>query len=715
MNIDSFLAKFLKKDNLHVYKSPFTTKEGRKASDTRVEIPQAEIVKVEPLKRFEGIWEPYSLFSDEEKAKKSALNKEADQQKLKELEKEIDQIDSLRTLRITETAKTYSFGRNESFFLRWHSLGGEMKALTNKMSAASKFFNRVGKRSLTPDWVRLGPSEPLWQQLAQKADELLNASEMRLSKELGHELNPPRGFDAYELWNRKQFTDPQENAVYFPDEGASFRLDAPQIQFFLSRFKTHEWPHYNDFKRSFETPMFTYPQTIGYISTAKPPEFRDFILVMEPERINKSLAFWRALGELIMQSVLVGNWEYKSKQKENNQMKELCPGGFSRLYASDPDGNEVMISTEEALLSMNGYRLFASQMIGMDPEDSSKNTLSKDEIIDILANYLHDFALSVTSAPDFPHRYKKHLDIFHGFPPCTDYAGYMEMIKGMTEILLRVSECCEETMEQAKALEKELENEGRIFFGLMQAVRKTVEKFGAETLRSKIANTPGQFNSPRAFSATAHHPLHINHDDAYQDFDYSKSLAGIRVLLKDKIFLLLLGKLGPFCSNYVHMLLSIHPNIKGIIIGDIYGTLDSYDTQDLGRYISRNKIPLLLPLGSQALSGGGKLFFSGIPATAFGLKNVSFEQLTRVGMHAWLSKTGEKANEIPTDHPKHKEYIQYLIDIGIPPALAREFYYFSIKTPPESIYYLKYEDVEKYQLFNIHFLDKDELLSASLK
>lgn len=129
-----------------------------------------------------------------------------------------------------------------------------------------------------------------------------------------------------------------------------------------------------------------------------------------------------------------------------------------------------------------------------------------------------------------------------------------------------------------------------------------------------------------------------------------------------------------------------NPDVKTLVFRNMPGTRNTVANAAIGRKIRRAGLGTHLESGSMIASGAVDLFLSG--------KTRTMDCGARIGVHSWGSPMGYGAQDAlwDTHRSLHESYLR---DMGIDPA----FYVFTRSAaPPESIYWLSYADIKRFDL-----------------
>lgn len=136
-------------------------------------------------------------------------------------------------------------------------------------------------------------------------------------------------------------------------------------------------------------------------------------------------------------------------------------------------------------------------------------------------------------------------------------------------------------------------------------------------------------------------------------------------------------------------LLNGAPSVRTIVLTMVLGSADDETNVALGRSLRNAGLSTYLPAAGLVASGGTDLFLSGTRRIV--------ERGALVGVHSWASPFGD-GDEVPRDDPRHRLYLDYYRDMGIPEA----FYWFTLEAaPPDSIHWMTEAEMATYRVFTV--------------
>lgn len=84
-------------------------------------------------------------------------------------------------------------------------------------------------------------------------------------------------------------------------------------------------------------------------------------------------------------------------------------------------------------------------------------------------------------------------------------------------------------------------------------------------------------------------------------------------------------------------------------------------------------------------SGAVELFLAGVTRT--------MEEGATFAVHSWLDNHGREADDFAPDHPAHRLYLDYYVEMGMSEPQAREFYAMTNSVPHSEALWLKADDM----------------------
>lgn len=115
------------------------------------------------------------------------------------------------------------------------------------------------------------------------------------------------------------------------------------------------------------------------------------------------------------------------------------------------------------------------------------------------------------------------------------------------------------------------------------------------------------------------------------------------------------------------------------------GTSNDIANLAVGRRIREAGIATHVPAGGSVRSGAVELFLAGATRT--------MEQGAQFAVHSWLDSHGREADDFTADHPAHRLYIDYYLEMGMSEDRARGFYAMTNSVPHSQALWLGAADL----------------------
>lgn len=123
------------------------------------------------------------------------------------------------------------------------------------------------------------------------------------------------------------------------------------------------------------------------------------------------------------------------------------------------------------------------------------------------------------------------------------------------------------------------------------------------------------------------------------------------------------------------------PQLATLEMIEAPGTTNDLANLEVGRMIRAAGIATHVPQGGSVRSGAVELFLAGITRT--------LEDGAQFAVHSWLDNYGREADDFDPDHPAHRLYLDYYVEMGMSDARARAFYDMTNSVPHASALWLK--------------------------
>lgn len=140
-------------------------------------------------------------------------------------------------------------------------------------------------------------------------------------------------------------------------------------------------------------------------------------------------------------------------------------------------------------------------------------------------------------------------------------------------------------------------------------------------------------------------------------------------------------------------LLEHYPEISTIRMIECPGSEDDDANLQLARMVRGAGINTHVPANGSIRSGGVELFLAGVKRTA--------EPGAEFGVHSWQDEDGLEAEDYAANDPVHANYVNYYVDMGLKPEVAKAFYAFTNKAAPhDGVYYMKPVELSQFSILN---------------
>ena len=115
------------------------------------------------------------------------------------------------------------------------------------------------------------------------------------------------------------------------------------------------------------------------------------------------------------------------------------------------------------------------------------------------------------------------------------------------------------------------------------------------------------------------------------------------------------------------------------------GTSNDIANLAVGRRIREAGIATHVPSGGSVRSGAVELFLAGVIRT--------MDRDAQFAVHSWLDNHGREADDFAANHPAHRLYLDYYVEMGMSEARARDFYGMTNSVPHSSALWLGAADM----------------------
>lgn len=127
------------------------------------------------------------------------------------------------------------------------------------------------------------------------------------------------------------------------------------------------------------------------------------------------------------------------------------------------------------------------------------------------------------------------------------------------------------------------------------------------------------------------------------------------------------------------------PRLAVLDMVEAPGTRNDIANLALGRRIRAAGIATHVPAGGSVRSGAVELFLAGADRT--------IADGAQFAVHSWLDNHGREAEDFAADHPAHRLYLDYYVEMGMSETRAREFYAMTNSVPHASARWLAASDM----------------------
>lgn len=131
------------------------------------------------------------------------------------------------------------------------------------------------------------------------------------------------------------------------------------------------------------------------------------------------------------------------------------------------------------------------------------------------------------------------------------------------------------------------------------------------------------------------------------------------------------------------------PSIKLVVMGFVPGSIDDEANQRAGMFLRKSGISVCLTAKSSVISGGVDFFLAG--------KQRFVHPKSRLGVHSWQGMSGKQGWEFTAEAVEHERFIAYYQFLGI----NEDFYWFTLRFPFETVYWLAPGDIYYWSLAEI--------------
>lgn len=147
----------------------------------------------------------------------------------------------------------------------------------------------------------------------------------------------------------------------------------------------------------------------------------------------------------------------------------------------------------------------------------------------------------------------------------------------------------------------------------------------------------------------------------------------------------MVGSTNGHSPQHFDAMLRDFPGIKTLEMVEAPGTSNDIANLTVGRKIREAEISTHVPRGGSVRSGAVELFLAG--------QTRSIDEGATFAVHSWLDNHGREADDFAADHPAHRLYLDYYVEMGMSAGQAREFYAMTNSVPHASARWLKADEM----------------------
>jgi hypothetical protein len=157
------------------------------------------------------------------------------------------------------------------------------------------------------------------------------------------------------------------------------------------------------------------------------------------------------------------------------------------------------------------------------------------------------------------------------------------------------------------------------------------------------------------------------------------------LLVATPLVALMVGSTNSRSPQDFDAMLGRFPGIETIKMVEAPGTSNDIANLALGRKIREAGISTHVPRDGSVRSGAVELFLAGQSRT--------IDDGAEFAVHSWLDNHGREADDFAADHPAHRLYIDYYVEMGMSEAQARAFYSMTNSVPHASARWLEADEM----------------------
>lgn len=151
---------------------------------------------------------------------------------------------------------------------------------------------------------------------------------------------------------------------------------------------------------------------------------------------------------------------------------------------------------------------------------------------------------------------------------------------------------------------------------------------------------------------------------------------------------LMMGSTNSRSPEDFDAMLGRFPGIETIKMVEAPGTSNDIANLALGRKIREAGISTHVPHHGSVRSGAVELFLAGQSRT--------IDDGAEFAVHSWLDNHGREADDFSADHPAHRLYLDYYVEMGMTEAQARAFYSMTNSVPHASALWLEADEMRSW-------------------
>lgn len=147
----------------------------------------------------------------------------------------------------------------------------------------------------------------------------------------------------------------------------------------------------------------------------------------------------------------------------------------------------------------------------------------------------------------------------------------------------------------------------------------------------------------------------------------------------------MIGATDSHSPRHFEAMLRDFPQISLLEMVEAPGTSNDLANLEVGRQIRAAGIATHVPQGGSVRSGAVELFLAGATRT--------LEDGAQFAVHSWLDNYGREADDFAPEHPAHRLYLDYYVEMGMSEERARAFYEMTNSVPHSGALWLRAEDM----------------------